>query len=156
MTPLRDVASVFLKLGTTAFGGPAAHISMMEEEVVRRRGWLTHERFLDYLGATNLIPGPNSTELALHIGHAVAGWSGLFVAGVCFILPAVAIVLAIAWAYVQFGTLPQVAAVFYGLKPVVIAIVLQAIWNLGHAAVKTRWLFALGRRLVRRGGARRQ
>ena len=142
--PLRDVASLFLKLGTTAFGGPAAHIAMMEEEVVRRRRWMTHERFLDYLGATNLIPGPNSTELAIHVGHAVAGWSGLLVAGVCFITPAAAIVLAIAWAYVRFGALPQAAGVLYGIKPVVIAVVLQAIWNLGRVALKTRWLVALG------------
>jgi chromate transporter len=141
---LREVASVFLKLGTTAFGGPAAHIALMEQEVVRRRRWLTREQFLDYLGATNLIPGPNSTELAIHIGHAVAGWSGLVVAGVCFIVPAALIVLAIAWGYVRFGALPQVAGALYGVKPVVIAVVLQAIWNLGRAALKTRWLVALG------------
>jgi chromate transporter len=141
---LREVAVLFLRLGTTAFGGPAAHIAMMEEEVVRRRRWLTHEEFLDYLGATNLIPGPNSTELAIHVGHAMAGWPGLLVAGACFILPAAAIVLAIAWAYVRFGALPESAGILYGIKPVVIAVVLQAIWNLGHAALKTRWLVALG------------
>src|SRR5262249_43972108 len=125
-------------------GGPAAHIAMMEEEVVRRRGWLTHDEFLDYLGATNLIPGPNSTEMAIHVGHAMAGWPGLIVAGACFILPAVAIVLAIAWAYVRFGTLPEAAGILAGVKPVVIAIVMQAIWNLGRRAIKSPWLALLG------------
>src|SRR5882757_6163824 len=115
---LRELAWLFLKLGTIAFGGPAAHVAMMEEEVVRRRRWLTREQFLDYLGATNLIPGPNSTELAIHIGHARAGWPGLLVAGACFILPAAVVVTAIAWAYVKFGTLPAVAGVLYGVKPV--------------------------------------
>ena len=97
-TSLSDIALLFLRLGTTAFGGPAAHIAMMENEVVRRRGWLTRDQFLDYLGATNLIPGPNSTELAIHIGHARAGWPGLVVAGVSFIAPATLIVGALAWA----------------------------------------------------------
>src|SRR5688572_23336252 len=114
---LRDVALLFLKLGATAFGGPAAHIAMMQEEVVRRRKWLSRERFLDLLGATHLIPGPNSTELAIHIGFIRAGWPGLFVAGACFILPAAAIVMAFAWAYVRFGALPEVAGVLYGVKP---------------------------------------
>ena len=104
---LREVAWVFLKLGTTAFGGPAAHIAMMEDEVVRRRAWLTREAFLDYVGATNLIPGPNSTELAIHIGHARAGWAGLLVAGVSFIVPAALIVSAAAWAYVRYARLPD-------------------------------------------------
>lgn len=141
---LRDVALLFLKLGTTAFGGPAAHIALMEHEVVRRRRWLTHEGFLDYLGATNLIPGPNSTELAIHVGHSVAGWSGLIVAGVCFIAPAAAIVLAIAWAYVRFGALPQMAGILYGVKPVVIAVVAQAIWHLGRRALTSPFMIALG------------
>jgi chromate transporter len=117
---------------------------MMEEEVVRRRGWLTREQFLDYLGATNLIPGPNSTELAIHIGHARAGWPGLLVAGACFILPAAIVVTAIAWAYVKFGTLPAVAGVLYGVKPVVIAVIVQALWGLGRTALKTRGLVVLG------------
>jgi chromate transporter len=142
-TPIRDIAVVFLKLGTIAFGGPAAHIAMMEDEVVRRRRWLSHEEFLDYLGATNLIPGPNSTELAIHIGHARAGWRGLIVAGACFILPATFIVSAIAWAYVRFGALPEVSAILYGVKPVVIAVVVQALWALGRTALKTRGLMAL-------------
>src|SRR5207244_13614566 len=100
-TPLIELAQLFLKLGTIGFGGPAAHVAMMEDEVVRRRGWLTREQFLDYLGATNLIPGPNSTELAIHVGHARAGWPGLVVAGACFILPAGVIVGALAWASVR-------------------------------------------------------
>jgi chromate transporter len=130
-----------LRLGATSFGGPAVHIAMMEEEVVRRRGWLTHEEFLDLLGATNLIPGPNSTEMAIHIGHKAAGWAGLLVAGICFILPAVLIVLALAWTYVTFGQLPSVAGVLYGVKPVVIAVVLQALWKLGQTCVRS-WLLA--------------
>lgn len=113
---------------------------MMEDEVVRRRRWLTHDEFLDLLGATNLIPGPNSTEMAIHIGHRQAGWPGLFVAGTSFILPAVFIVAAFAWAYVRYGSLPQVAGVLYGVKPVIIAVVLQALWSLGRTAIKTKFL----------------
>jgi len=131
-----ELARLFLKLGTIGFGGPAAHIAMMEEEVVRKRGWLTREGFLDLLGATNLIPGPNSTEMAIHIGLTRAGWRGLVVAGSCFILPAVAIVLALAWVYVRYGTLPQAVWLLYGVKPVIIAIVVQALWSLGSKAVK--------------------
>jgi len=141
---LRELAVLFLKLGTIAFGGPAAHIAMMEDEVVRRRGWLTREAFLDYLGATNLIPGPNSTELAIHIGRARAGWRGLVVAGACFIVPAALIVTALAWAYVRFGRLPAVEGILYGVKPVVIAVVLQALWGLGRSAIKSAALAALG------------
>src|SRR6187549_2543519 len=126
MTTLRELALLFLRLGVTAFGGPVAHIAMMEDEVVRRRGWLTHSEFLDLLGATNLIPGPNSTEMAIHIGHRRAGWPGLVVAGVCFILPAMLIVLGCAWAYTRWGKLPQAEALMYGVKPVVIAVVVQA------------------------------
>jgi chromate transporter len=143
-TPLWELAWLFLKLGTIGFGGPAAHIAMMEDEVVRRRQWLTRERFLDLLGATNLIPGPNSTELAIHIGHVRAGFPGLVVAGTCFILPAMLIVMACAWAYLQFGTLPQAGGILYGVKPVIIAVVIQAIWGLARTAVKTRWLAAIG------------
>lgn len=141
---LTEVALLFLKLGTTAFGGPAAHIAMMEEEVVRRRQWISHEEFLDLLGASNLIPGPNSTELAIHIGYRRAGWTGLLVAGGCFILPATLIVAAIAWAYVRFGRLPEAGGLLYGIKPVIIAVVLQALWNLGRSAVKTKLLAAFG------------
>ena len=133
---LGELARLFLRLGTTAFGGPAAHIAIMEDEVVARRGWLTREQFLDLLGATNLIPGPNSTELAIHIGHARAGFPGLVVAGACFILPAALIVSALGWAYVRFGALPQVAGLLYGAKPVVIAVVVQALWRLFRSAVR--------------------
>jgi chromate transporter len=143
-TSLRELARLFLTLGATAFGGPAAHVALMEDEVVRRRQWLTRAQFLDYLGATNLIPGPNSTELAIHIGHARAGWPGLVVAGACFILPAALIVGVIAWAYVRYGALPQAAGLLYGVKPVVIAVVLQALWGLGRSAVKSPPLAALG------------
>ena len=143
-TPLRELAIVFLKLGTIAFGGPAAHIAMMEDEVVRRRRWMTNDEFLDLLGATNLIPGPNSTEMAIHIGHRRAGWKGLLVAGGSFILPAVLIVIGFAWAYVRYGSIPEVKGVLYGVKPVIIAIVMQALWSLGHASIKTRFLAAIG------------
>jgi chromate transporter len=135
---IAELARVFLKLGATSFGGPAVHVAMMEEEVVRRRGWISRERFLDLLGASNLIPGPNSTELALHLGRERAGWLGLLVAGASFILPAFVLVLGLAWAYVRFGTLPAATRVLYGVKPVIIAIVLQALWALGRTAVKTR------------------
>src|SRR5438445_11574911 len=143
-TSLIELAQLFLKLGTIGFGGPAAHIAMMEDEVASRRGWLTREQFLDYLGATNLIPGPNSTEMAIHVGYGRRGWPGLVVAGFSFILPAAFIVTGIAWAYVRFGTLPAVTGLLYGVKPVVIAVVLQALWGLGRSAVKTPWLGALG------------
>ena len=141
---LRDLALLFLKLGTIAFGGPAAHLAMMEDEVVRRRRWLTRDEFLDLLGATNLIPGPNSTEMAIHVGHRQAGWAGLLVAGLSFILPAFLIVLAFAWAYVRFGSLPQVTGILYGVKPVIIAIVLQALWLLAGTAIKTKLLAIIG------------
>jgi chromate transporter len=141
---LGEIALLFLRLGTTAFGGPAAHIAMMEDEVVRRRRWLPREKFLDLLGATNLIPGPNSTELAIHIGHRQRGWPGLIVAGVCFIMPAALIVTGFAWAYVRYGALPQTAHILYGVKPVIIAVVLQALWSLARSAAKTKFLMAVG------------
>jgi chromate transporter len=140
---LWELAVLFLRLGTLAMGGPAAHIAMMEDEVVRRRRWMTHERFLDMLGVCNLIPGPNSTEMAIHIGQLRAGFAGLVVAGACFILPAAAIVLVIAWMYVRFGTMPQAVGLLYGIKPVIIAVVLQALWGLGRTAIKSRLLAAL-------------
>jgi len=143
-TSLKELAFLFLRLGFTAFGGPAAHIAMMEDEVVRRRAWLTRDEFLDLLGATNLIPGPNSTEMAIHIGHRRRGWKGLIVAGTSFILPAMFIVMAIGWAYVRYRSLPQVAGILYGVKPVIIAVVVQAIWSLGHTALKTKLLAAVG------------
>jgi chromate transporter len=141
---LREIAVSFLRLGTTAFGGPAAHIAMMEEEFVRRRGWLSHAEFLDMLGATNLIPGPNSTEMAIHIGHQRAGWKGLVVGGVCFIVPAMLIVMAAAWAYVRFGSLPQFQGIMYGIKPVIVAVILQALWRLAPTAVKSGFLALVG------------
>lgn len=141
---LRELAAVFLKLGVIGFGGPAAHIALMEREVVRRRAWLTRQEFLDLLAATNLIPGPNSTELAIHIGHRRAGWRGLLVAGTCFIFPATALTLMVAWAYVAFGSLPRFTAVLGGVQPVIIAVVLQALWTLGHTAIKSTALAAIG------------
>jgi chromate transporter len=142
--PLKELALFFLRMGTTAFGGPAAHIAMMEDELVRRRKWLSREKFLDLLGASNLIPGPSSSELAIHIGFLRAGWAGLIVAGICFILPAGLLVGAIAWAYVRFGRLPATGALLYGVKPVVIAVILQALWGLGRAAVKSKLLAVVG------------
>src|SRR5947209_16412797 len=130
--PLAEVAALFLRLGFTAFGGPAAHIAMMREEVVRRRQWMSDERFVDLIGITNLIPGPSSTELAIYLGYLRAGWPGLLVAGICFIGPAMLIVLAISWVYVTYGALPQVGWLFYGIQPVVVAIIAQALWNLGR------------------------
>lgn len=143
-TRLWELMRLFLRLGTTAFGGPAVHIAMMEDEVVRRRKWLSREKFLDLLGATNLIPGPNSTEMAIHIGYLRAGWAGLLVAGISFILPATLIVFGLAWAYVRYGALPEAGRVLYGVKPVIIAIVLQALWGLGGTAIKTKLLAAIG------------
>ncbi len=141
---LKELALLFLKLGTIAFGGPAAHIAMMEDEVVRRRNWLEREKFLDLLGITNLIPGPNSTEMAIHVGYLQGGFVGLLVAGSCFILPAALIVGAIAWAYVSFGSLPLANGLLYGVKPVVIAVVLQALVRLARTAVKTKFLALIG------------
>jgi chromate transporter len=140
---LSRLALLFLRLGTLAFGGPAAHVAMMHEEVVNRRRWISREDFLDLLGATNLIPGPNSTEMAIHLGHRRAGWPGLVAAGCCFILPAAVLVTACAWAYVRYGSLPQCAALLYGVKPVIIAIVLRALWELGRTAIKTQSLAAI-------------
>lgn len=133
---LQEVIALFLRLGITAFGGPAAHIAMMHDEVVTRKKWLTDQEFLDLNSATNLIPGPNSTELAIHLGYLRAGWIGLIAAGVSFIVPAMLIVMGFAWAYVEFGTTPQAGALFYGIKPVVIIIIAQALWLLGRKAVE--------------------
>lgn len=144
MSDLAEVAKLFLKLGFTAFGGPAAHISIMHNEVVMRRNWLTDEEFLDLLGATNLIPGPNSTEMAIHIGYIRAGWLGLLAAGFCFVAPATLIVLVLAWLYIQYGTMPQAEWLLYGVKPVILAIVAQALWTLGSKAFKTKILAVIG------------
>jgi chromate transporter len=140
---LTEIAQLFLKLGIIGFGGPVAHIAMIEDEIVKRRQWLTQEYFLDLLGATNLIPGPNSTEMAIHIGYIYGGWLGLIVAGVCFILPAVLITGLFAWIYVHYGTLPQFTPILYGIKPVVLAIIINAVWGLGKKAIKTRKLFII-------------
>lgn len=141
---LGEVARLFLKLGLIAFGGPAAHIALMHDEVVQRRQWVTEQEFLDLVGATNLIPGPNSTEMAIHLGFKRAGWRGLLTAGVCFIVPAMLIVLVCAWAYVRFGSTPQAAWLLYGITPVIIAVVFQALWTLARRAVKGIGLGVLG------------
>jgi chromate transporter len=135
-SPLREVVGLFLKLGVIGFGGPAAHIAMMRDEVVRRRRWVDDQRFLDLVGATNLIPGPNSTELAIHLGYDRARWRGLVAAGVCFIFPAFLIVLVLAWAYVGYGETPAFDGLLYGIKPVVVAIIVMAILGLVRTAVK--------------------
>ncbi|HTR22863.1 MAG TPA: chromate efflux transporter [Terriglobales bacterium] len=141
---LPELAFVFLKLGTIAFGGPAAHLAMMEEEFVRRRQWITHEQFLDRLATANLIPGPSSTEVAIFIGQLKRGWRGLIVAGSCFIIPAALIVTAIAWAYVRFGSLPQAQHILYAIKPVVVAIIIQALGRLSRTGIRTVLLAVIG------------
>lgn len=142
--PLREITRLFLKLGFTAFGGPAAHIAMFRDETVNRRRWLTDEEFLDLLGVTNLIPGPNSTEMAIHLGYMRGRWRGLLLAGLCFIMPAVLIVLILAWLYVEYGTTPTAESLLYGIKPVIIAVILQALWGLTGKAAKTPLLIAIG------------
>jgi chromate transporter len=141
---MRELAFAFLKLGFTAFGGPAAHIAMMENEFVRRRNWLTREEFLDLLGVSNLIPGPSSSEMAIFIGYKRAGWRGLLIAGLCFILPAALIVAGIAWFYIRYQSLPLTGKILHGIKPVIIAVLAQAVWGLGRTAVKTKLLALLG------------
>lgn len=143
-TSLTELALLFVRLGATAFGGPAVHVAIMQEEVVVRRKWLTEERFLDLLGATNLIPGPNSTEMAIHIGFERRRWAGLVVAGVAFIVPAMLITAALGWVYVRYGTVPSARWLLYGVKPVILGIVVQAILGLAPKAAKTGWLRALG------------
>jgi len=141
---LSEVAALFLKLGFVAFGGPAAHIALMRDEVVTRRRWVTEQQFLDLLGASNLVPGPTSTELAIYLGYARAGWRGLVLAGTLFILPAALISLALAWIYVRYGSTPEAVWLLYGIKPVIIAVVVQAIWALARTAVKGWLLAAIG------------
>jgi chromate transporter len=141
---VREVAGVFLKLGTIAFGGPAAHIAMMHNEACQRRRWVSEDRFLDLLGAANLIPGPSSTEMAIYLGYERAGWRGLIAGGVCFITPAMLIVLALAWAYVKYGSAPQAVWLLYGIKPVVVAVIVQALWKLLRTAIKGPLLAAMG------------
>ena len=141
---LKEIAQVFFRLGCLAFGGPAAHIAMMEDEIIKKRKWMTHEHFLDLIGATNLIPGPNSTEMTMHCGHERGGWKGLFVAGFCFIFPAVVITMLLAWLYGEYGQLPNVEPWIYGIKPAVIAIILSAVYRLGKKALKNTQLGILG------------
>ena len=141
---LAELAILFLKLGAISFGGPAAHIALMETEIVRKRSWVTRQQFLDMLGAANLIPGPTSTEMAINTGFARAGWGGLCIAGACFILPAALITGMFAWAYVTFGSLPQTVSVLAGIKPAVVAVIAIAIWRLGRTAIKDVGLAALG------------
>ncbi len=142
-TSLYEIAALFLRLGSTAFGGPAAHIAMMRDEVVARRGWLRDEEFLDLLGAANLIPGPSSTELAIHVGWARRRWAGLLVAGLAFIVPAMLITGALGWVYVHYGSVPSVRWVLYGVQPVIVAVVVHAIWGLTPAAARTWFLRAV-------------
>jgi chromate transporter len=141
---LKEVAALFLKLGIIGFGGPAAHIAMMREEVVVKKKWLEEQHFLDLIGATNLIPGPNSTEMAIHIGHERAGWKGLIVAGFCFIVPAVLITGVFAWLYKDYGQLPEIQPFLYGIKPAIIAIILGAIFPLAKKSLKTVQLGIIG------------
>ncbi len=141
---LREVALVFFKLGCFAFGGPAAHIAMMEVEVVSKRQWMTRDYYLDLIGATNLIPGPNSTEMTMHCGHERAGKAGLFVAGICFIFPAIVVTAILAYLYVEYGNLPEVEPFVFGIKPAVLAIIASAILKLGKKALKGWGLGVLG------------
>jgi chromate transporter len=134
---LGEIAKEFLRLGFVAFGGAAAHVAMMEERFVRRKGWLTRERFLDLFGAASLLPGPSSTELAIYLGEVRGGSAGMLVAGACFILPAACMVVALAWVYLKFGTVPQVAGLLFGIKPVVVALMAQAVWNLARTALRS-------------------
>lgn len=144
MNRFKEIAAVFLKLGFLGFGGPAVHIAMMEEEVVRKRKWMTHEHFLDLVGATNLIPGPNSTEMALHCGKERAGWKGLLLAGACFILPAVFITGVFAWLYQQYGASPKVKPFIYGIKPAIIGVIVSLMITLGKKAIKSIELAIFG------------
>ena len=141
---LKEIAAVFFKLGSIAFGGPAAHIAMMQDEIVQKRRWVSQQHFLDLIGATNLIPGPNSTEMTMHCGHERAGWKGMLVAGISFIFPAVVITMLFAWMYAEFGQLPEVTPFIYGIKPAVIAIIIAAVYKLGSKALKTKTLGILG------------
>jgi chromate transporter len=139
---LVEIARLFLRLGLTAFGGPAAHIGLMEREAVSRRGWLTRPQFLDLVGACNLLPGPGSTQVAMALGYRRAGWIGLVIAGLCFILPSTLSTLALAWAYLRYGGLPKAQGLLYGAKPVMLAVIVQAVWNLSRMAFR-RWPLAL-------------
>jgi chromate transporter len=142
MSEIGEIVRLFLRLGLTAFGGPAAHIGLMEQEAVERRGWMSRPQFLDLVGACNLLPGPGSTQVAMALGYRRAGWLGLAAAGACFILPSTLSTLALAWAYLRYGSLPQAQGLLYGIKPVMIAVIAQAVWTLGRTAFR-RWPLAL-------------
>ena len=156
MVPLPELARVFLLLGTTAFGGPAAHIAMMHDQVVRRRGWIGEQEFADLIAATNLIPGPNSTEMAVHVGRRVAGWRGLLVAGLCFILPSALIVSAFAVLYAKYGEAPDARALLAGVAPVIIAIIVQASWSLARGSLRRPSLWVVAAACRRAVAGRRQ
>lgn len=141
---LKEIAQLFLKLGITAFGGPAAHIAMMQQEVVVKKKWISEQHFLDLLGATNLIPGPNSTEMAIHIGYDKGGWKGLIIAGLCFILPAVFITLIFAVLYHNYGQLPEIQPFIYGIKPAIIAVIIGAVYPLAKKSIKSLFLGLIG------------
>jgi chromate transporter len=141
---LREIVELFLRLGLTAFGGPAAHLGLMEREAVARRRWMSRESFLDLVGACNLLPGPSSTQVAMALGYTRLGWLGLAAAGVCFITPAALATLGLAWVYVRYGSLPQVQGLLYGAKPAMVALIAQAVWKLGRTALKSIWLAAAG------------
>ena len=145
---LKELALLFFKLGSLAFGGPAAHIAMMEDEVVKRRNWITHDHFLDLLGATNLIPGPNSTEMAIHVGYVKAGWKGLIVAGACFVLPSFVITLVCARLYSEFGSVPEASRIMWGIRSAVIAVIAAAVPRLGKPLVRNRFMLVLGLAVV--------
>jgi chromate transporter len=141
---LKDIALLFLRLGTLAFGGPAAHISLMQRETVLKRNWLSREEFLDLLGAVNLMPGPSSSQMAIFLGFRRAGWVGLLLAGVCFVLPAACITLVVAWLYQRYGALPRAEGLLQGMRPIIVVIILDAIFKLGRTAFRSTWLAALG------------
>ena len=141
---LGEIAGLFLRLGLTAFGGPAAHLGLMEREAVTRRRWMSRESFLDLVGACNLLPGPSSTQVAMALGYTRAGWLGLVFAGTCFIVPAALATLGLAWAYARYGSLPQAQGLLYGAKPAMIALIAQAVWKLGRTALKSLWLAVAG------------
>lgn len=145
---IKEVCYVFLKLGIIGFGGPAAHIAMMEEEIVNKRKWISREHFLDLIGATNLIPGPNSTEMSMHCGHERAGLPGLFLGGICFIFPAALIMGILAWLYASYGSIPEVKPFLYGIKPAIIAVIINAIFKLGRTALKSWQLGLIGAGVV--------
>ena len=141
---LRDIAALFLRLGTLAFGGPAAHIALMQREAVIKRGWLSREDFLDLLGTVNLMPGPSSSQMAIFLGFRRAGLAGLLIAGLCFVIPAASITLALAWVYQHYGTLPRAQGLLAGMRPVIVVIILDAVMKLGRTAFRSWWLAALG------------